>query len=170
MKKVIAIVAVLFCVFCGVNTSFAVIKNSPDGFRGVKWGDRASNHKRLEHQYRIGLSDYLTYMDPGDDLSIGGADLEYIKYRFTLMTGFSRVEIKTASIRDFAPFIDALFERFGEGEQLGEYQYSWKDDNVQMRLFLYNGGLCFVMESQASIKHFLESRQEAAKAGAKSDF
>lgn len=77
MKKILLALLIIFA-FCSIST--ATIKDSPDGFRGIKWGDPPS---ALGARIKTGDGQFsITYEKKGDKLSIGSAKLKSIRYKF----------------------------------------------------------------------------------------
>lgn len=78
MMKKLSFAIFLLLVFCSV--ALAAIKDSPDGFRGIKWGEPPSAlgaSKLTEEAYGVQI-----YVRHDDKLKIGNANLTEISYIF----------------------------------------------------------------------------------------
>lgn len=120
----------------------------PDGFRGIKWGQNISTVPGLKYVETYpdhgGIQEYTR---KGDKLKIGGAKLKTIKYRFWRNKLYS-VAILIEGSANWAGLRDAVFEKFGQGNQSNEYieRYSWFGETTRMELkyseILEEGYLC----------------------------
>lgn len=108
MKKISFAILLIF-VFCSV--AFAAIKDSPDGFRGVKWGDKptALGASKLEEE-AYGIQIYTRHKEK---LKIGEANLTEILYFFN-EEKFICVTIESKGSNNIKALKTALTLRYGE--------------------------------------------------------
>ena len=87
----------------------------PEGFGYIKWRTELPSLKTLEYigedPSYVGIGIYIKV---GDDLTIGGATLRRVEYRFW-RSKFCSAYAVTEGYSDFAVLKEAVFERFGEG-------------------------------------------------------
>jgi len=132
--------------------------SEPDGFRGIKWGtDMSINGNTFECTLpgmAVTGGDFFgdtTCLRRGDELKIGGSTLSDIRYGFweepstdpalkkPLLEGmnksgkFYRVLIRTNGSENWTHLKDAIFEKFGPGEQKIN-GYSWRGKITRMSL------------------------------------
>lgn len=113
----------------------AAIKDSPEGFRGIKWGNPPSALGEaaivIENHDVIKIT---VYSRQGDKMSLGSAELVVIGYVFwdNKLMG---VAVR-ANHGEFENLKDVATEKFGLPEPPGEYvdAYSWGDDKVFIHL------------------------------------
>lgn len=110
------------------TTANRYMKNSPIGFRGVKWGDPPS---ALGNSYML-VEDH--YIREGDGLAIGDARLSTIIYRFW-KNRLEAVFIQ-APRNQFPALRDAMFLYFGLPYKPDKYEesYMWQDNNALILL------------------------------------
>lgn len=103
--------------------------NEPNGFRGYTWGDTLDSHKE-ELSLTAEGKDNSYFSRNGDNLKIGGAELNSITYHFSKY-GFTSVTIKTEGIANNTALISAFQEQFGKGFQSNRYieRYLWTGSN-----------------------------------------
>lgn len=169
MKKVLIamILALAICTAASANKS---MKNSPDGFRGIKWGDPISALGKTAQMVEENKVDETKfYIKTDEDLTLGGASLSAIAYVFW-REQFATVMIRCKSPSEFEALKAVAVERFGTPVKPNRFieSYGWLDDNA------------FVSVSQnpptmtiASMKLFKEQqveREKKAKLGATTGF
>jgi hypothetical protein len=108
--------------------------SEPEGFRGVRWGTDISTLSGMEH-YRtseiggtlpvdlwdldrgalIEKIDLETYLKTGDELRMGGAELEKIEYGFW-RGKFCEVTVTARGPENWVSLREAVFEEFGKGK------------------------------------------------------
>jgi len=107
-----------------------------DGFRGIKWGQDISTVKGLIfHSTDPSYGGVALYTREGDELRMGGAELELILYGFW-QDKFCDVRISTKGFSNWSIFKAIVFEKFGEGYQGNEYieKYTWWGEKAWMVL------------------------------------
>lgn len=166
-KALLAVLAVL--VFC--SAGMAAIKDSPAGFRGVKWGQPPS----ALGESTVLLIDGATsaYSKNGDKLKIGDTDLTYIIYVFW-ENKFMMAIIQTEGLNNGDALRAALLARYGEPRQkLGvlKSDYAWGDENA-MITYTYDTGESKSRVAIASTPIFNAKRErdEAAAQKGSKDF
>lgn len=123
-KTLLAIFTIL--VFC--SASAAEIKNSPDGFRGVKWGDPPS---ALGDRDKVEGTPLLsTYIKKGDALSFGDAEVKEIEYTFVRDRLFAAATITVKYKRDCDRLKDALVAEYGTPSLDEKEKTVWKLDTI----------------------------------------
>ena len=135
MKKIfLALLLIL------VSSSFASankpIKNSPDGFRGMKWGDPLSAlGKTAEFVHEEPVFGFKYYSKTDEDLSFGSAQLSSINYTFW-KGQFISVGLRCKTPSDFPAMKAAAIEKFGKPVKPDNSieKYTWQDDNVLITL------------------------------------
>jgi len=103
--------------------------SEPDGFRGIKWWQKMSTVEGLVfYSTDPSYGGVDLYTREGDELRIGGAELELILYGFWWLDWFCCVEIYTKGYTNWSGFKAVVFEKFGEGYQSNEYieEYHWR--------------------------------------------
>lgn len=125
MKKIFA--CLIFVVF--LATPALCFQNSPDGFRGVKWGDPPS--VMGEYTLETKEDDYLKiYSRHGDKMSIGDVPLTKLYYMFCVerLAGLAA----TLSANYFTDMKQILIVQYGEPMQQNRYipKYTWIDNNA----------------------------------------
>lgn len=127
MKKTLFAVLAIF-IFC--STGSAAIKDSPDGFRGIKWGQSPSalgKYTLLAHTGGLGY-----YLKNDDKLKIGDADLTSIMYIFW-ENKFVMAVIQTEGSGNSNALRTAMIARYGEpehGQNNANESSVWHDDNI----------------------------------------
>jgi len=105
----------------------------PDGFRGIKWGEDLS---QVEGMKQIGKSAGSgVYTKAGDELSMGGAELDKILY-YTINNKFYAVRIYLKEGKSNWEALRAdVVKKYGEGYEQGEgnYLYIGKDAGLNLR-------------------------------------
>ena len=132
MKQFIVSIFVLFIFATALNAVPRFMKNSPIGFRGVKWGDPPSV---LGHSLQIGDGFYIR---DEDKLLIGNARLSSIVYEFW-KNRFYAVMIE-APRGQFTHLKAAMISQFGPppyrtSRSLDEF--AWSDSNATITLVEY---------------------------------
>lgn len=128
MKKVILALSLVFAL-CSAGA--AEIKDSPDGFRGIKWGDPPA---KLGAREKLGEVEVLsTYTRKGDKMSIGEARLNEIRYLFVQDRLFLGVVIEAKEKLNCDKLMDALTARYGKPVDDGaENALRWIDDALNI--------------------------------------
>ena len=94
--------------------------SEPDGFRGIKWGQDVLTVQGLEYvKTDPSYGGIQLYTRKGDELKIGGAQLESITYGFW-KGKFCVVSIDVKGSVNYYGLKDTVFERFGRGYQSNE--------------------------------------------------
>lgn len=89
-------------------------ESEPDGFRGIKWGQKPKNEYDLVEVED--LDGYLkTYERKNEKMTIGGAEIDSIKYEF-FKNKFCAVRVKTRGESNWSALRSAMWERFGRNE------------------------------------------------------
>jgi hypothetical protein len=132
-------------------------QNEPEGFRGLKWGDPPTeNMTKLSRLDLSPLSDSGTYrIFEGENLQIGGAELERIEYRFykgQLLGVF--IETKFNEGEPLQDVVDLKFGMYDIVKDLsGKYDYcwcyEWTGDITTIKLVL--SGRYFSREAELTI-------------------
>lgn len=138
MKKInLSLMIVLLFMFALVSITQG-FQNEPEGFRDLKWGDPPTEDMRKFFWPGNNLSDSGLYWRETDNLQIGGAELESIKYGFYLGQ-FRRVFIETKN-DNAEPLKDVLELKFGLGEKFDNFlddnitMYQWTGDKAMVKL------------------------------------
>ena len=147
-----------------------------DGFRGLKWGTEFST---VESQMDYARTDpsyggIKFYQKVGDEMKIGGAQLQTLQYGFW-QNKFCGVVITFEGYSNFTAVKDATFEKFGRGHQPNRYiqRYYWLNDPGASITIDYSEGLrrgrMYMSSKQISAeqKRFDQNR---AKSGAETGF
>ena len=167
----------------------------PDGFRGIRWGTDISTLSGMEH-YRtseiggtlpvdlwdldrgalIEKIDLEIYLKTGDELRIGGAELEKIEYGFW-RGKFCEITVTTRGPENWVSLREAVFEEFGKGTlsrfnpPLGGIEefdwYFWVGKTAEMELIYRSSSRIgkFWMGSALLREQLFEELRERAKKG-----
>lgn len=166
-KALLAVLAIL--IFC--SAGMAAIKDSPDGFRGIKWGQPPSALGKYTTLLVDGAT--IVYTKNDDKLKIGGADLKYIAYVFW-ENKFMSVIIRTEGLSNSDALKAAMFERYGEPQyEQGVLQsdHTWSDKNVLITYtYESDGSKASATISGRSIFHAKQEREKAAAQKGAEDF
>ncbi len=135
MKKIV-FVLLLILVLSSVSAANKAIKNSPDGFRGIKWGDPISALGKTDGSlYEEPVFGFKYYSKADEDLSFGSAQLSSINYTFW-KGQFISVGLRCKTPSDFPAMKAAAIEKFGKPVKPDNSieKYTWQDDNVLITL------------------------------------
>lgn len=104
-------------------------QNSPDGFRGIKWGDPPS----AMGKYRLDTQDddYIKlYSRLDDKMSLGEVPLDLLEYIFCV-DRLMGITIQTKSLH-FIDMKQILITQYGNPFQENKYieKYTWVDNNA----------------------------------------
>ncbi len=135
MKKIV-FALLLILVLSSVSAANKPIKNSPDGFRGIKWGDPVSALGKTDgHVYEEPVFGFKLYSRADEDLSLGSAQLSSLNYTFW-KGQFISVGLGCKSPSDFPAMKAAAIQRFGKPVKPDRSieKYTWQDDNVLITL------------------------------------
>ncbi len=144
--------------------------SEPDGFRGIKWGQDISTVDDLvfvSTDPAFGGIDL--YVRKGDEMKMGGAELDRILYGFW-KDKLSSVIIYTKGYVNWDSFKAVVFEKFGKGYQGNKYieEYVWGGEKAMMMLD-YNEfskeGMLLMWSKEISIQQE-EWKEQQAKKGA----
>lgn len=126
MKKIILALSLVF-VLCSVGA--AEIKNSPDGFRGIKWGEPPA---KLGARDKLGEVEVMSaYTRQGDEMSIGEAELNEIRYMFVQDRLFLGVVIEAKNKFNCDRLREAMISGYGEpSDDETDDALWWIDDAV----------------------------------------
>jgi len=133
LKKIIFCLMLLIIFVATPVFGLPSFQNSPDGFRGIKWGDPPStlgNYESLS-----GNDEYMKiYTRPDDKMRLGEVRLYNIYYIFYL-DRFMGIHITTVS-EYFSELKDILITQFGEPKQKNPNieEYTWVDSKAVMVL------------------------------------
>lgn len=168
MKKAVLIICILLL---WALPAFAM-KNSPDGFRGIKWGDPTSalgTQNNIKYEGESGGFDIYTRTN--DKLSIGDVSLDFIAYYFC-NNKFVALAFDCKS-SDSDMIMRIFRERYGDPEQPNKYikEYQWKDGNalIIIKEDKFNKLVNVYMSSREQFNIAMKYLDERAKA-AQSDF
>jgi len=152
-------------------TSAIAFQNEPAGFRGIAWGTPLS---AVQNQLRpLGATPAgqdQAYVRIGDNMTIGGAALEKILYKFH-NGGFSEAFIVTQKGPGNAAAMIAAFQaQFGEGRRphRSADDYIWQGGTSTIFLTCHGGShpcLAFVESTTALAQQNAEKAAVAARAG-----
>jgi hypothetical protein len=149
-------------------------QNEPTGFRGIAWGTPlAAVQSQMRPFGATPAGQDQAYVRIGDNMTIGGAALEKILYKFH-NGGFSEAFIVTRKGPGNATAIIAAFRaQFGEGRrpQRSAEDYIWQGATGTIFLTCHSGShpcLAF-LQSTAAIAQQNAEKAAAAAAG-KKDF
>lgn len=169
MKKIMLALVLVF-VFASVSTADKPIKNSPDGFRGIKWGSPISALGKTAKMVEEDKNDETKfYQKTNEDLTLGGATLSRVAYSFW-RGKFAGVIIKCDSSAEFEALKSVAIERFGTPVKPNRYieTYGWIDGNAFISLTKNPTRLMIV--SMRLFNEQQEARAKKAKAGAATGF
>lgn len=122
MKKVILALSLVFFL-CSIST--AEIKDSPDGFRGIKWGDPPS---ALGERVKIAVGRFVSFYTKDDEqMSIGVANLKSIEYVFIQDSQLSHVIIYAEGADNCTKLREAMIARYGTPLQTSQTKNLWGD-------------------------------------------
>ncbi len=135
IRKILLAIVLIFLI-TGIGFAF---QNEPDGFRGLKWGD-----KPTEDMVYLGEVSYAEniYHRKMDELSIGSATLEEIRYKFNFYSyQFHEVFIRFTGKTNYIILKIICEGRFGKPtytrEEKDSYFQQWSGDKAEIRLY-YN--------------------------------
>jgi len=166
-------IILLFLTSLFTITSFS-FENEPDGFRGIKWGTNISTLRGMTYvatqKFPGGIK---VYTRQGDNLEIGGANLESISYGFW-GEKFLMAIATTKGFSNWQPLQKATFAKFGKGYQSNKYieSYFWNGPITIITLsyseISRDGALTMISsELNNQVKQYQEQK---AKEGAESGF
>lgn len=165
MKRILLAILLIF-VFC--STGIASIKDSPDGFRDIKWGQ--SPEALGKNAVCLTIDGMLSsYLRIGDELKIGDTDLKVILY-FFWDNQFLMVSIYTEGKSNSHALKAAMIARYGEQYDLNaDGEYIWRDNNASIE-FTYEASESEATASITStriLQAMAQQSEEAAQKGAK---
>lgn len=170
MKKILICILLVLCLASCAFAAYEMpkIQNSPEGFRGLKWGDSAEKlpNKSLVEQDGD-ISQY--YIRTDDKLSIGDANLETICYAF-FQDKFRYVAIRFYGYENFDNLLRAFKAQFGTPKRPNRYldKYTWMDSDVFI-IVQYNDisekGQAMISNTKLMLEHqkYLDDRAKAAQ-------
>lgn len=125
MKKVVLALSLVF-ILCSIST--AEIKDSPNGFRGIKLGDPPS---ALGTREKVEADGFVSLYEKKDDkMAIGVTDLASIRYLFLQDRLLMAIFIKTGGRSNSDQLRDTAIARYGEPAKNAPDDCLWFDDNV----------------------------------------
>lgn len=138
MKKIVlsALFVLLFC-----SATFAM-KNEPDGFRGIKWGDSAEKHKKIleEDVLHPELAKYQygeIYRKVNENYRLGEAEISRVYYRFDSQ-GFFEASFNFTN-ENAKKVLAVCINQWGSPDEIEKHEeadfYYWYGKNVEVRLF-----------------------------------
>lgn len=106
------------------NSGFSRALDEKNGFRDLQWGARPESIPGLQGSMR-----------ENEDLELGAAHLESIRYLFQDAGGLSTVILTTRGFINSQALLDALKAHFGHGSQDNPYipTYEWFGDKTCVR-------------------------------------
>lgn len=167
MKKVLFAILLIFAL-CSVST--AEIKDSPDGFRGIKWGQSpdalGKNCSLVMNEGKLRV-----YLENDDKLRIGDAEITSVMYGFW-DNKFMSVVIKAEGLSNSKALKAEMIARHGEPHSQpdkAEENYRWYDDNAVITYTYYVSEVCagVGIASAPLIQAQLDEEREAAQKGVK---
>lgn len=167
MKKTLLAILLIFA-FCSVGA--AAIKDSPGGFRGIRWGQSPA----ALGKNAVGLQmsgDVRGYLRTDDNLKIGGANVESIRYAFW-ENKFLQVIIKAKGVMNGQLLKAAMIARYGQPDiqsDSADYSYLWLDDKAFIK-YTYDAGASEATASIAStrlMQAMIDRQESEAKRGIK---
>lgn len=137
MKKMFFIQFILFCALLSAVPAFALMKNEPEGFRGIPWfASPKNNSLGLREKERMTVS--TIYQREGDKLQIGAAKLTAIEYIFLDNAGLVQVYVETEGEGNVDALIKACTENWGEPKKNRMYEvYTWVGKKAEAFLSVY---------------------------------
>jgi len=148
------------------------IGSDSDGFRNIKWGTDISALPEMKY-WRSDPSFGGTkfYLREGDELRMGAAILEKIKYAFW-RGKFLGVQIFTTGFENWSNLKSATFEKFGKGYQKDKYLYTWQGPRTWVALEYdpISKETRLIISSAEIYRQQLEYQKEKAKEGARKGF
>lgn len=117
------------CLIALLTSNAMAFDNEPEGFRGIKWFDKFSQHKSKFIFLAKNDTDYF-YSRKNEKLEIGVAKLDAVTYVFN-SRGFKSVMISFHGEKNKTSLLSALFKRYGEGVKPNRYmdRYYWYGPN-----------------------------------------
>ena len=118
--------------------------SEPNGFRGINWGADISTLKDMVFVEGID-KDVKRYERRRDELKIGKAKLDYIRYEFR-KGKFYLVEIGFQGNENLNNLKETMFEIYGKGRSMSEKtekeseSYFWEGEKTEM-IMIYDGSL-----------------------------
>lgn len=160
---------VLIFLLAAAATPAQAFQNEPDGFRGLSWGTPLAKAGPGFELTEKGDAQSI-YARQGDKLSIGAAQLDYIRYAFGAK-GFSSVLIATlGGAANKRALLDALQARFGTPDSSDEIlgRYYWVGDRARVGVHCGLRPNCeLFIESTHAAEAEQAERRAAAKAAGK---
>lgn len=130
-------------------------KNEPDGFRGIKWGQKKSEVAGLSkaQQYTDGKGKLLftVHTIQNDNLQLGGTNLSELYYYFDANGTFTKVRANVASAGSFNTLLASLFDRYGEptvGKSANDSIHVWMGAQTKVALGKSANGGEFMIEAK----------------------
>jgi len=167
-------IALAAAVWVLLPTGAIAFQNEPTGFRGIAWGTPLSS---VQNQLRpVGATPAgqdQAYVRIGDDMTIGGAMLEKILYKFHDGVFSEAFIVSQKGPSNTGAMIAAFTAQFGEGgrpHRLAD-DYIWQGAQSTIFLTCHSGlhpCLAFVQSTTALTRQNAE--KAAVAAGAKKDF
>lgn len=164
-RQIIAAAALLNAIDAGA------FQNEPDGFRGIPWGTPIENH--MAEMQRIDAKDHLIlYERNNDQMTIGGAELEKLRYIFYKGVFYS-VMIDASGISNRIKLTDAFQSQFGAGVKPNRYlnQFHWIGSKARISLNCTMAEKCtgLIVSREISDRQRAEEKAETSEK-AKKDF
>ena len=141
LQKWSVILAFVIGIFGCIQKSTSFKPDSePDGFASIKWGTQFSEVKSDMVESRS-VSDpsepevktTIYYTKKGDNLKMGGAQLDKIEYGFW-KAKFAKVQIKASGLENFNYLKRVLFEKYGTVDKPVQGAYTWDGSATQIVL------------------------------------
>lgn len=130
-------------IFTGILFAFVLVGSAyagsgeADGFSGLKWGTGFSEVKdEMTYVYTSAAYGGIRfYTRKNDELKVGSAQVECIKYGFW-HDKFVSVDVSVLGHNDFNGLKDTIFQKFGEGHELKQVRefYTWTGKRTNMVL------------------------------------
>ncbi|MBT9144615.1 MAG: hypothetical protein DDT42_00457 [candidate division WS2 bacterium] len=156
-----------FAFLCTIVLTFLVIPlyafTDADGFRSINWGTDISTLSDMRFiRTDPSYGGIKMYSRKNDELKIGGAILESIKYGFW-RDKFSSVWIEIKGFTNFSALRNATVERFGPGDKSNSFieRYFWLGEKTGMILKyckVFKEGFLFM-----SLKEIKEQQRQYEK-------
>lgn len=169
MKRILLAV-ILLLVLASLAAANKPMKNSPDGFRGIKWGAPVSAlGKTAQLVEEDKMDETKFYQKTDEDLTLGGATLSRIAYVFW-RGKFTSAIIKCDSASEFPALKSVAVARFGTPVKPNEFieRYGWLDDNALVSL--YQNPPTLMIVSMRLYNEQQAAREKKAKSGAATGF
>lgn len=147
-----------------------------DGFRGIKWGEKLEvikSEKKMVLSSGPEKTMQSLYSIKDDQMSIGGASLDYLFYLF-YEGKFSGVAIGTKGKKNYSALVDATDQKYKNchlvNKYLDDYQCFTKGASVIIKYNRFSEAGSLVINSDDIQNEMAKKKAQEAGSGAAKDF